>query len=124
MDGNTGMNAGMGLRSLAGEGGERPPGARGDVPPLTRLFVLDAHREKPALPWLDRSKVRSGTFRPIFKQFYILLLIDVVALFFVGIFEKPAPLPASIADSVLTGVKGGSAVRIAGATAAEPSTRG
>ncbi len=37
-----------------------------------------------ALPWLDRSKVRSGTFRPIFKQFYWLLVIDVIALGFVG----------------------------------------
>ncbi len=37
-----------------------------------------------ALPWLDKSKVRSGTFRPIFKQFYWVLVIDVIALGFVG----------------------------------------
>jgi len=37
-----------------------------------------------ALPWLDKSPVRSGTFRPLFKQFYWLLVIDVIALGFVG----------------------------------------
>ncbi|MEN3974640.1 cytochrome b/b6 [Emcibacter sp. SYSU 3D8] len=37
-----------------------------------------------ALPWLDSSKVRSGTFRPIFKQFYWVLVVDVIALGFVG----------------------------------------
>ncbi len=36
------------------------------------------------LPWLDRSPVRSGAFRPIFKQFYVLLIIDVLALGWVG----------------------------------------
>ncbi|MGE0668451.1 MAG: cytochrome bc complex cytochrome b subunit [Sphingomonadales bacterium] len=41
-----------------------------------------------ALPWLDRSKVRSGTFRPLFKQFFWLLVIDVILLGFVG--AKPA----------------------------------
>ena len=41
-----------------------------------------------ALPWLDRSKVRSGTFRPIFKQSYWLLVIDVIVLGVVG--AKPA----------------------------------
>jgi ubiquinol-cytochrome c reductase cytochrome b subunit len=41
-----------------------------------------------ALPWLDRSKVRSGTFRPIFKQFYWVLAADVVLLGIVG--AKPA----------------------------------
>ncbi|MEN3953022.1 cytochrome b/b6 [Iodidimonas sp. SYSU 1G8] len=41
-----------------------------------------------ALPWLDKHKVRSGTFRPIFKQFYVLLMIDVVVLTIVG--GKPA----------------------------------
>ncbi|WP_448204283.1 preprotein translocase subunit SecA [Azospirillum sp. sgz302134] len=54
-----------GLRSLATDAGER-----GDVPPLARLFVLDAHREKPPLPWLDRAgygiaaRVRRVTHRP------------------------------------------------------------
>jgi ubiquinol-cytochrome c reductase cytochrome b subunit len=37
-----------------------------------------------ALPWLDRSRVRSGKYRPIFKQFYWLLVLDVVVLGYVG----------------------------------------
>jgi len=41
-----------------------------------------------AIPWLDTSKVRSATFRPIYKKFFWLLLIDVVILTWVG--GKPA----------------------------------
>ena len=37
-----------------------------------------------ALPWLDRSRVRSGKYRPIFKQFYWLLVLDVIILGYVG----------------------------------------
>jgi len=40
------------------------------------------------LPWLDRSPVRSGRFRPIFRLFFVLLAIDVVLLGFAG--AKPA----------------------------------
>lgn len=36
------------------------------------------------LPWLDRSPVRSGRFRPIFRQFFVLLVIDVLVLGWVG----------------------------------------
>ena len=36
------------------------------------------------LPWLDRSPVRSGTFRPVFKWFFWLLVFDVVILMFCG----------------------------------------
>ena len=36
------------------------------------------------LPWLDTSPVRSGRFRPIFKQFFVLLIIDVVVLLWIG----------------------------------------
>jgi len=36
------------------------------------------------LPWLDRSKVRSAKFRPIYKQVYWLLVIDVIVLGWVG----------------------------------------
>ena len=36
------------------------------------------------LPWLDRSPVRSGNYRPIFKRFFMLLVIDVFALGYVG----------------------------------------
>ena len=37
-----------------------------------------------ALPWLDTSKVRSATFRPIYKKFFWFLLIDVIILTWVG----------------------------------------
>jgi ubiquinol-cytochrome c reductase cytochrome b subunit len=36
------------------------------------------------LPWLDTSKVRSAKFRPIYKQFMIVLLVDVIVLGWVG----------------------------------------
>ena len=37
-----------------------------------------------ALPWLDGSKVRSMTFRPMSKQILWLLVIDVIVLGIVG----------------------------------------
>ena len=37
-----------------------------------------------AVPWLDTSKVRSARFRPIFKQFFWLFVIDAVVLGIVG----------------------------------------
>jgi ubiquinol-cytochrome c reductase cytochrome b subunit len=40
------------------------------------------------LPWLDRSPVRSARFRPLFRIFFWLLLIDAVALGYLG--GKPA----------------------------------
>ena len=36
------------------------------------------------LPWLDTSRVRSATFRPIYKWFMFVLVIDVVVLGFCG----------------------------------------
>jgi len=36
------------------------------------------------LPWLDKSPVRSGNYRPVFQRFFLLLLIDVVALGWAG----------------------------------------
>ena len=36
------------------------------------------------LPWLDTSKVRSAVFRPIYKQFYWILVLDVLVLGYVG----------------------------------------
>ena len=37
-----------------------------------------------ALPWLDTSKVRSAVFRPLYKQFYWILVLDVLILGYVG----------------------------------------
>jgi len=36
------------------------------------------------LPWLDRSPVRSGSYRPLFKTFFLILVVDVIALGYVG----------------------------------------
>ena len=36
------------------------------------------------LPWLDTSKVRSAIFRPLYKQFYWILVIDVILLGYMG----------------------------------------
>jgi ubiquinol-cytochrome c reductase cytochrome b/c1 subunit len=106
------------------------------------------------LPWLDTSKVRSMTYRPIARQLFWMFAITCVilgwlgakpaeggyviaariftalyfgyfvALFFVGLFEKPRVQPGSIAESVLGRIKGGSGAAMAGAAAAEPNTKG
>jgi len=36
------------------------------------------------LPWLDTSKIRSAVFRPLYKQFYWILVIDVLILGYMG----------------------------------------
>ncbi len=36
------------------------------------------------LPWLDKSPVRSGNYRPLFKRFYLLLVVDILILAYVG----------------------------------------
>ena len=43
------------------------------------------------LPWLDKSEVRSGQFRPLFRIFFWILLLDVCVLTWVG--AKPAEAP-------------------------------
>ncbi|MGX1743150.1 cytochrome b [Bosea sp. NPDC055353] len=105
------------------------------------------------LPWIDTSKVKSMSYRPIGRQlfwafvvvciglgylgampaeggyviasqiFTVLYFGFFVALFVVGLFERPKALPTSIADSVLAS-KGGSAARVATAAAAEPNVKG
>jgi ubiquinol-cytochrome c reductase cytochrome b subunit len=36
------------------------------------------------LPWLDRSPVRSGSYRPLFKRFFWLLMADIAVLGWAG----------------------------------------
>ena len=36
------------------------------------------------LPWLDTSKVRSARYRPLFKQFYVLFVVDCLMLGYLG----------------------------------------
>ena len=50
----------------------------GVVAMLSAIFILAA------LPWLDTSKIRSAVFRPLYKQFYWILVIDVLVLGYVG----------------------------------------
>jgi ubiquinol-cytochrome c reductase cytochrome b/c1 subunit len=99
------------------------------------------------LPWLDTSKVRSARFRPIFRWMMPLLVLDLfllghvganhpegafilegrigtllyfaffAALPFVGMFEKPLPLPESISHPVLPPHSGGGGAMPAGAAA-------
>lgn len=83
------------------------------------------------LPWLDRSSVRSATYRPLYKQFFWIFAINCVLLgwlgakpaegiyvimsrictvyyfahfgiiFLLGFIEKPKALPGSISEAVL-----------------------
>ena len=54
----------------------------GVIAMFSAIFVLFL------LPWLDTSKVRSATFRPIYKILFWIFLIDTVVLGWVG--SKPA----------------------------------
>jgi len=36
------------------------------------------------LPWLDTSKVRSARYRPLFRQFYVLFILDCLLLGYLG----------------------------------------
>jgi ubiquinol-cytochrome c reductase cytochrome b subunit len=50
----------------------------GVVAMLSAILILAA------LPWLDTSKIRSAVFRPLYKQFYWILVADVLILGYVG----------------------------------------
>ncbi|MBX9908880.1 MAG: cytochrome b/b6 [Beijerinckiaceae bacterium] len=106
------------------------------------------------LPWLDTSKVKSMTYRPVAKvMFWAFVFVCIIlgwlgampaeepyvtysqiftalyfgyfiGLFVIGLFEKPLAMPTSIADSVLGAMPGGSGSRMASATAAEPHAKG
>ncbi len=52
------------------------------------LFMFGSIAVLFLVPWLDRSPVRSGRFRPVFKIFFWLLLVDCVILGWLG--GKPA----------------------------------
>ena len=50
----------------------------GVVAMLSAILILAA------LPWLDTSKTRSAVFRPLYKQFYWILVVDVLILGYMG----------------------------------------
>ena len=55
-----------------------PDKLMGVIAMLSAILILAA------LPWLDTSKIRSAVFRPIYKQFYWILVLDVLILGYVG----------------------------------------
>jgi len=50
----------------------------GVVAMFASIFVLVI------LPWLDTSKVKSAIFRPLYKQLYWILVLDVIILGYMG----------------------------------------
>jgi ubiquinol-cytochrome c reductase cytochrome b subunit len=52
------------------------------------------------LPWLDPSPVRSGNYRPRFRQFFWILILDVLVLGFCG--GRPAEEPYVMISQVAT----------------------
>src|SRR5688572_25997933 len=49
------------------------------------------------LPWLDKSPVRSGAYRPVFNRFFWILILDVVVLTWAG-GSTPTPLVVAISQ--------------------------
>ncbi|MFZ1567111.1 MAG: cytochrome b, partial [Sphingorhabdus sp.] len=43
------------------------------------------------LPWLDTSPVRSGNYRPLFRKFFWVLLIDIAILGYCGVMPAEGP---------------------------------
>jgi ubiquinol-cytochrome c reductase cytochrome b subunit len=52
------------------------------------------------LPWLDPSPVRSGNYRPRFRQWFWVLVLDVLILGFCG--GKPAEEPYVMLSQIAT----------------------
>jgi ubiquinol-cytochrome c reductase cytochrome b subunit len=50
------------------------------------------------LPWLDKSPVRSAIYRPLYKKFFIVLLVAMAALFYCG--GAPAEEPYVIISQI------------------------
>ena len=52
------------------------------------------------LPWLDRSPVRSGHYRPLFRKFFYVLLVAMAVLFYCG--GAPAEEPYVMMSQIAT----------------------
>ncbi len=52
------------------------------------------------LPWLDRSPVRSGHYRPLFRKFFYVLLVAMAVLFYCG--GAPAEEPYVMLSQIAT----------------------
>ncbi len=66
------------LRSITFNIGPLDAKLLGVIAMFASIFILFL------LPWLDTSKVRSATYRPVYRQFFWLLIIDCIALGLVG----------------------------------------
>jgi ubiquinol-cytochrome c reductase cytochrome b subunit len=53
------------------------------------------------LPWLDKSPVRSGNYRPLFRKFFWVLIVDMAVLFWLGgaAAEEPYVMMSQIATA-------------------------
>jgi ubiquinol-cytochrome c reductase cytochrome b subunit len=70
------------LRSITFDIGPLTAKLLGVIAMFASLLVLFV------LPWLDTSRVRSATYRPIYRQVFWLLVLDVILLGYLG--SKPA----------------------------------
>jgi ubiquinol-cytochrome c reductase cytochrome b subunit len=70
------------LRSITVDVGPLSAKLLGVIAMFASLLVLFI------VPWLDTSRVRSATYRPIYKQFFWVLVADVILLGYLG--SKPA----------------------------------
>jgi ubiquinol-cytochrome c reductase cytochrome b subunit len=52
------------------------------------------------LPWLDRSPVRSGQYRPTFRKFFWVLVVDLLVLGYCG--GSPAEEPFVMISQIAT----------------------
>jgi ubiquinol-cytochrome c reductase cytochrome b subunit len=52
------------------------------------------------LPWLDKSPVRSGSYRPRFRQFFLILILDIIVLGYCG--GMPAEEPYVMISQLAT----------------------
>jgi ubiquinol-cytochrome c reductase cytochrome b subunit len=52
------------------------------------------------LPWLDRSPVRSGHYRPTFRKFFWVLVVDLLVLGYCG--GSPAEEPFVMISQIAT----------------------
>ena len=52
------------------------------------------------LPWLDRSPVRSGHYRPLFRIFFMIFVADMAVLFYCG--GAPAEEPYVMISQIAT----------------------
>ncbi|MEO1424613.1 MAG: cytochrome b, partial [Pseudomonadota bacterium] len=72
--------------------------------PFTEIVIIDAKffgvlvmfgslAVMALVPWLDTSRVRSGRYRPLFKWWFVLLVIDFIVLMWAGAMPAEGLIP-------------------------------